>query len=378
MTDQKQRDLIEDEDSVGFKLLGYTVVFSLKGLEVDMATMRDLLSPLDRTEPDGTVKRAADLLPEVRINTRLKRAILRWMRDLATSNEETLGVEDKDEKGMLRAITSGSKDDILCYAIVREKRDLEEWGLSYLTNVRVFYNQTADNIIVNQGSGRDMTFEPSLQESFLPYWERYRETYVTEDIGRLVPRVISTLQSASMKDGGGTYFVPYEQRAALQTLKDIVEIEVPTAPGQERSVHLTAIPVIDKPSTKKNMATLAFKAMEAEIIAMQKDLERFIEEVKSPVRDRKTGEIRKDKDGNVKYGKVRPDTINARLKAYGQTKAKVHVFKELLELQESELLTKLNGLETAAKSVITTAAEVMSTAEEEESEEAAPQEAQSF
>lgn len=364
MTDQQQRERLEDEDSLGFKLLGYTVVFSLKGLEVDTATMEDLLTPLDRPLDNGTIKYAKDLLPEVRVHTRLKRAILRWMRDQATTNKESLGIEDKDEKGMLRAITRGSTADILCYAIVSEKRDLDQWGLSYLTNVRVFYNQPGDTIIVNKGVGQDMTYNQVLQDSFLPFWEKYRDVYVAEDIGRLVPRVIATLQSASMKDGGGTYFVPYEQRATLQTLKDIVELQIPTAPNQEREVNLTAIPVIDRPSTKKNMATLAFKAMEAEIEAMQKDLERFIEEVQTPVRDRKTGEVKKDKDGNIKYTRVREDTITDRIKAYGQTRAKVQVFKERLGLQESELLARLAELETTARTVIITAAQVNSSSDD--------------
>jgi hypothetical protein len=378
MTDQQQREVIEDENTIGFKLLGYTVVFSLKGLEVDTATMEDLLSPLNRTDSEGKVKEAKDLLPEVRVHTRLKRAILRWMRDQATDHKESLGIEDKDEKGMLRAITSGSSADILCYAIVSEKRDLDQWGLSYLTNVRVFYNQPGDNIIVNKGKGQDMTYDQDLQNSFLPFWDRYRDVYVAEDIGRLVPRVIATLQSATLKDGGGTYFVPYEQRDALQTLKDIVELHIPTAPNQERAVNLTAIPVIDRPSTKKNMAALAFKAMEAEIITMQKDLERFIEEVKTPVKDRKTGEIKKDKDGNIKYTKVREDTMKDRIKAYGQTKAKVQIFKERLGLQEADLLAKLADLETTARTVITTAADVMSSGSDDESEQPAQETAQPF
>ena len=368
MTNQQQRELIETEESIGFKLLGYTVVFSLKGLEVDTATMESLLIPLDRTLDDGTVKEAKNLLPEVRVHTRLKRAILRWMREQATNNKESLGIEDKDEKGMLRAITSGSTADILCYAIVSEKRDLDEWGLSYLTNVRIFYNQLADTIIVNKGKGQDMTYDPNLQQSFLPFWDKYRDIYVAEDIGRLVPRIIATLQSASMKDGGGTYFVPYEQRAALQVLKDIVELQIPTAPNQKREVNLTAVPVIDRPSTKRNMATLAFKAMEAEIEAMQKDLERFIEEVQTPVKDRKTGEVKKDKDGNIKYTKVRQETINDRIKAYGQTKAKVQIFKERLGLQESDLLAKLAELEATARTVIITAGEVNSNSNDESEE----------
>ena len=354
----KQREIIEDQASVGFDLLGYTVVFSLRGIEIESQTLSDLLTPF------GWEK----LLPDVRTHTRLKRAILRWMREQATTNKETFGVDEKDERGMLRAITSGSTADILAYAIVREKRDLEEWGLSYLTNVRIFYNQPGNNIIVSKqaGSHAMAAYDQALQDSFLPFWERYKEMYVTDDVTRLVPRVIATLQSASMKDGGGTYFVPYEQLANLQQLKDIIDLHLTTAPGQEKSVNFTCIPVIDKPSTKRNMAALAFKAMENEITAMQKDLERFMAEIAAPIRDRTTGEVKTDKDGNIKYARVKEETLKARMKAYGETKAKVMIFKERLGLQESDLVAKLTALETTARTVITTSAQVMSKSEEYE------------
>ncbi len=117
--------------------------------------------------------------------------------------------------------------------------------------------------------------------------------------------------------------------------------------------------------------------MEAEIEAMQKDLERFLEEVRTPVRDRKTGEIRRDKDGNIKYTKVREDTINERMKAYGQMKAKVAIFKERLGLEEAGLLAKLAALESTAKTVVVTAAQVMSDTGTEESQEPTPTTAQS-
>ena len=357
MTSEKSREVIEDENAIGFKLLGYTVVFSCKGIEVDSTTIYNLLEPLDWH----------DFLPVVRPHTRLRRAIMRWMKDQIASDSSSFGLEERDERRMLREISKGSSGDIIAYAIVHEKSDLDHWGLNYLTGVRIFLTQSSDNILVD----RQGSYDQALHDSFLPYWTRYKDVYITGDIGRLVPRVIATLQSAAMKDGGGTYFVPYEQRGALQQLKDIIEVHLPAAPDEEHAASLTAIPVIDRPGTKKNMATLAFKAMEAEVEAMQKDLERFVEELKTRVKDRKTGEARTNADGTVKYMKVREQTIKDRIDAYGKTRAKVLVFKEKLGLQEEALLAKLEQLTLAAKAVKVTGAEVMSSngVEEEQSQE---------
>jgi hypothetical protein len=349
--------LIEDEATIGFHLLGYTVVFSCKGIEVDSATIYSLLEPLGWES----------FLPVIRPHTRLKRAIMRWMRDQVTSNVASFGVEEKDEKRLLREISRGSSGEMIVYAIVHEKSDLDQWGLNYLTNTRIFYNQTAETIFVNQrGSGPDMAYDQALQDSFLPYWSRYKDVYITDDIGRLVPRVIATLQPASMKDGGGTYFVPYDQRHALQQLKDIIELHLPVIPGQERTASLTALPVIDRPTTRKNMATLAYKSLESDILEMQKNLERFTEELKTPVRNRKTGEVRKNKDGTIKYMKVRPQTVVDRIQLYRDMRTKIALYNEKLGLQQEKLLEKLSVLEVVANAMRETATDVLSEQDEEE------------
>ena len=347
-----KREMIEDETAVGFNLLGYAVVFSCKGIEVESATIDALLAPLGWKQ----------YLPAVRPHTRLKRAIMRWMKDQIATDSESFGLDEKDEKRLLREISKGSSGDIIAYAIVHEKSDLDHWGLNYLTGVRIFLTQSLDNILID----RKGSYDQELCDSFLPYWEKYRDVYITHDIGRLVPRVIATLQPASLKDGGGTYFVPYGQRHMLQQLKDIIELRLPAASDQEHTASLTAIPVIDRPTTRKNMAHLAYKSLESEIIEMQKNLERFTEELKTPVKDRQTGEVKKNKDGTIKYMKVRPQTVTDRLQLYKETKTKIALYNEKLGLQQETLLERLASLEAAALQLKETASDVLSEQEEEE------------
>src|SRR5450432_2324452 len=102
------RQEIEDEAALGFNLLGYTVVFSCKGIEVDTTTIEELLTPLDWKQ----------YLPLVRPHTRLKRAIMRWMKEQVSGNSDAFGLDERDEKRMLREITKGSTAEMIVYAIV--------------------------------------------------------------------------------------------------------------------------------------------------------------------------------------------------------------------------------------------------------------------
>lgn len=73
-------------------------------------------------------------------------------------------------------------------------------------------------------------------------------------------------------------FVPYQKRDELQVLKDLIELELPAAPGQTNASMLATIPAIDRPKTKQQMSQLAHRSFMAELITLQKDLQRFIDQ----------------------------------------------------------------------------------------------------
>jgi hypothetical protein len=339
--EQRERELLETEEEIGFPLLGYTVVPSLKGIEVEQAKALQILTPLG----------FAHFLPGLpETATCLRRAVRAWMKEIAKVD---LGI-DADDKILLRDITRSSRSQILALALVTENSDLNSWGLSYLINLRVFYHKQTDILsLTRTGSGQSLSTaqqDQDLLKELEPHWQYYRTCYTAADLGRMVSRIIDSLGAFAMRKGGGAYNVPYQKRDELQTLKDLIELELPAAPGETNGSTLAAIPVIDRPKTKQQMSQLAHRSFMGDLLTLQKDLQRFIDQAQK---------VTTSKKGKIKHGKVKTESMIARLADYQAMKAKIQLYHDTLGLRQEELLASLDQLSTTARSLMETAAEAM-------------------
>ena len=338
---QRERELIETEEEIGFPLLGYTVVPSLKGIEVEQAKALQILTPLG----------FAHFLPGLpETATCLRRAVRAWMKEIAKVD---LGI-DADDKILLRDITRSSRSQILALALVTENSDLNSWGLSYLINLRVFYHKQTDILsLTRTGSGQSLSTaqqDQDLLKELEPHWQYYRTCYTAADLGRMVSRIIDSLGAFAMRKGGGAYNVPYQKRDELQTLKDLIELEHPAAPGESNGSTLASIPVIDRPKTKQQMSQLAHRSFMGDLLTLQKDLQRFIDQAQK---------VTTSKKGKVKHGKVKTESMIARLADYQAMKAKIQLYHDTLGLRQEELLASLDQLSVTARSLMEAAAEAM-------------------
>lgn len=359
MTTSQQTDQIEDEAQLGFPLLGYTVLANVRGVEANHAALLQLLTPLGHAS-------FLPALPEAR--TSLRRAIRAWLKELASSGAAFGSESDDDEKKtkqLVREINS-PKSGMLTLALVEENIDLEELGLSYLTNLRVFYHKQTDTLsLTTTATGRqalmtDQTATPTdraLLASLAPHFTYYRETHVAGDLGRMVSDIIAAMQSTRMKSNGGVYFVPYAKRPELQALKHLIEDTLPAAPNQTNESSLAALPIIDKPKTKAQMSAIAHRSFMAELTTLQKDLERFIEQAQSKTR-------------KGKPGRIKQESMLARLADYQGMKAKVQMYSEVLGMRQQEIIGHLDQLQATARGLLEAAAEALSEEEEEERGEA--------
>lgn len=355
----RQQDVLETEEELGYALLGYTVIPSLKGIEVEQSQALQLLTPLG----------LAHFLPGLpEASTSLRRAVRAWIKEIARVD---LGI-DADDKILLRDITRSNRSQILALALVTENSDLTSWGLSYLTNLRIFYHKATDTLsLTRTGTGQSLTTAQKDQDLLLqlqPKWDYYRQVYVASDLGRMVQRIIESMGAFAMRKEGGAYNVPYSQREKLQILKDLIELDFPAAPGGTNSSSITAIPVINRPRTKQQMSQLAHKSFLAELTNLQKDLQRFVD------LSQKTTVTKK---GKIKHGKVKPETMIARLADYRAMKNKIELYHETLGLRQEELLTSLESLSTTARNLMEAATDAMAedkTLEDEPQEETARQE----
>jgi hypothetical protein len=102
----------------------------------------------------------------------------------------------------------------------------------------------------------------------------------------------------------------------------------------------------------------------AELHNLQKDLQRFIDQAQK---------VTTTKKGKVKHGKVKAESMIARLADYQAMKAKIQLYHDTLGLRQEELLASLDQLSATARSLMEVAAEAM--AGDLETEDA-PQEAE--
>lgn len=361
---KRERELIETQDELGFSLLGYTVVPSLKGIEITRQAALDILTPLGYH----------DYLPGLpKPETSLKRAIKAWMKELANKD---LGATTDDDHILLRPITKRGSGEMIALALVVESSDLLAWGLGYLVGLRVFYDKKTGILSLNRPSNGQSTATAASDKALLdklePYWEYYKEVYTVSELGRMVSDIINKVDASSMRKEGGTYFIPYIRKTntgadicsvpELQRLKDLVELQLPGAPNGENTSSLNTFPMIDTKKTRRQMAEIAHKSFVGELTTLKKDLDRFVAQLQKKTTTKK---------GKVKYGKVKEETVLARLNDYKNVKTKIELYRATLDMRQDELLTELEALAKTANSLRETATDIMSEQAELEEDDSA-------
>lgn len=324
-------DHIETPQEVGFPLLGYTTVATLKDIEIQEADLLTLLVSL------GMIQYMPGLPKTVTV---LQRAVRRWLHEISKAD---IGIAE-DEKILLRKI-GGGKGEIIAFGLVVESRDLTEWGLDYLTNLRIFYDEATDSLALRCSSaGQDyqrMTGpDLALLSQIDPHWQYYKKLYTAADLTRMVQDIIADMDAANLKHSSGTYFVPVDKLAELQQMKELIEEKLPSTLGDVHKSSLSAFPMIDRPSTKKQLSNLAYNSLIADIEALEKNLSRFSEQKESTTPKR------------GKPATVRKETVLERLRQYKAMKAKVMLYNEKMGIRQDELISRLATLEKAARSLV--------------------------
>lgn len=330
------------EATADLPLLGYTVVASLKGVEIDHNELLALLTPIG----------FAHFLPSlVEPRTALRRAIRAWIKELA-ANKTSLFDEDEGEgtkKQLIREINT-RKSQVLTLALVEENIDLEALGLSYLTNLRVFYDKKAKTVSLTT-TDRGVTHAVTSQDrqllsGLLPHYERYGQLHSAGDLSRMIQDIIASMNASTLRANGGIYFVPYDQRDNLARLKELIEEKLPPPKGGTNTSNLLHLPVVDTSNAKQQLAGAAHNAFLQELEALQKDLDRFIEQSQK--------------------GKVKRDSMVERLVKYQQAKKRVELYEQVLGMRREQVIEGLAHLEKQALALI------QMPGEEESAQEEAP------
>jgi hypothetical protein len=274
----------------------------------------------------------------------------------AVSNGKGRG-KAKAHKSLLRKINS-PQSDWLVFGLVIEQLDLAELGLSYVTRLRVFLHKKTLAIRVSQaeaGLEPDNLTQPGTQDDeqqeaddnlgdnrlepglatitgeIQQLFHYYREHHQARDISSLLKQLVGGLDSFSLRRLGGVYFVPEQHRAALDSLRKLVE-DLPAVPGQISDTFMLKLPILDGAGARKQLAQAAYRDFIQELAALQSDLDRLADE--------------------AAHHPVRHETIARRLTTYRELKAKAEVYAELLDMQQGRILSAVEQLTGQAAALL--------------------------
>jgi hypothetical protein len=331
-------DEVKASGENGLELLGYTVIASLDSrTEISHPDLLQLTTPL------GFGGYAP---PQVEPNTYIKRAIMAWLKELA-KGENGISLEEEEEgrkaKSLVRQIKTPDKQ-VIILALVKENINLEELGLEYLTNLRVFFVRpkphTEDEGILTltltpSGQTDPRTYYPTQKEqdlldSLQRHVTYYKGVYKSLELRRMINQIIEGMQSTNMRPNGGVSFIPYFKRDTLVLLKQLME-GLQRQPGGDKT-SLLHIPIIDEENSKRQLAGASHDAFMQRVVAHKEAMTRFV------AQNRKRG--------------IRLDNMQARIADYQELRAQLDVYTGLLDVRLDEVRVEVDTLERQAQELI--------------------------
>ena len=311
-------------------LVGFTVFWRLAGIRV---THDQLTAALDQ----ASLREFLPKPPTPRIA--LRRALERWIADRKRQmnhGQGNVGEEDDDsfvnqetQRTLIRVINrAGNKH--LVFALVAENIDFAALGLSYGTSLRILlHKKNGAMIVTTEAEGRiDAQHESQrLAAELTPYWDEYRDLHIARDLSEMMRTIIASLHATSLRQAGGVYFVPINERTRLNRLQTMIDA-LPRIPEIDPFVCALGIP--DAKETKRGLAQAVHAGMMDELAGLRADLEQL----------------------STSGGKVREQTITQRFIGFRRMRDKAELYRDLLDMQGEQVRTAIGELEGEARKLL--------------------------
>ena len=330
-------------ESSGEKLdfLGHTVMWRLSGLRVTHPDLEATLKAIGLEEftpktPSQTLVLSRSV--QAWLKDRIKAGQMPGMGQSGEDDEDTAGSGTKT-RSLLRKI-NGAKSDWLIYSLVLETVDLTALGLSYGTTLRVCLHKTQGFLKVTQVPSGTVTTDPhdgsmlvAETQQLRSYFSSYQDVHLSADLSILLRHLLGTCQAASIRYGGGAYFVPKAMSEQLMKIKELVDTAWPSPNDPYNSSFMLTVRVVDNATDRKDLAKATYQDFMNELVLMQTDMVGL-------------------NDQSNKGGNVRKDTLTSRLSKFKAMQHKASIYAETLGMQQEFILEQLSKLEAQAKELI--------------------------
>lgn len=261
----------------GYPVLGYIISWSIKDFEMTINDANDLLTTHNIPE-------------DVRSQTSEKSAAVRAVRETAKNTRDRFHKKVKDT-------------DVAAFAIVDAAVNAEQMDVDFATETTVVFDKETKTLKVKGASGN------RVQELYKQYKDMFTGYQFRTTILRYIRRYCA---AATMRDGGGIYFIPSTHGEHYQNLINLF--------GSLSSVgcDLTPIPIIDTVQAKKSM----WKTFVGEV---NESIKRFSDEID-------------------KVDDLSEKMMSNRLEKYNAIKEKVDIYETLLQGTADEMRESITKL----------------------------------
>lgn len=332
-----------DELYADMPLLGHTVSWLLRGVEVSYDDLKKLL------EDHGFASYVPTRPPPA------KRAIRRAIRDWIVWRIGRPVLDDDDDDGedidtrvtvkrgrgarsnqLIRTVGDEATSKWLVFSLITENRDVQDLSLEYATDVRFFFSKADVRLLCTTEARGVIAAENEsarIAREIAPFWERHKSLYLSGDISRVLTAIMPSLGAVSVREGGGSYFSPMDYQEGLDRLKTLVAA-IPTA---KRPAALLTFPLLDVALVREQVRRAADEDFYAELDRAEKDLQRFVEQ------------------NDAKPGSVKAGTLTARIHAYIELRRKAHIYADSAGMRQERILDDLDALERRARTLLAAA-----------------------
>ena len=324
--------------SRAYPILGFVISWYARGVQIDYGDLETLLelAGFSAYIPSKPTKRNA-----------LRRGIENWLKargairggaDSVSTEDDEDGAETSSRGGranvqqrVLVRVSSPGSSDYAVFGVVTEEVDMASLGFSHDTNLRFLLHKRSGMVIpTTDRSGVDqVTQSDQILAEIQPHWDQAKRTIVGKDISRMLVEIVQSLDPVDMGTKGGCYFVLADQEDAVNRLARLIAA-LPTTSRYKPFMTMLGVP--DEAQWRKQLVKATKVKLDADLHAMQLDLQRFIE---------------------ARPGTVRAETIAARLVEYRQLKERAITYRDLLGLWTQDIEQGVAELQAAAAAVLT-------------------------
>jgi hypothetical protein len=324
--------------SRAYPILGFVISWYARGVQIDYGDLETLLelAGFSAYIPSKPTKRNA-----------LRRGIENWLKargairggaDSVSTEDDEDGAETSSRGGranvqqrVLVRVSSPGSSDYAVFGVVTEEVDMTSLGFSHDTNLRFLLHKKSGMVIpTTDRSGVDqVTQNDQILAEIQPHWDQAKRTIVGKDISRMLVQIVQSLDPVDMGTKGGCYFGLADQEDAVNRLARLIAA-LPTTSRYKPFMTMLGVP--DEVQWRKQLVKATKVKLDADLHAMQLDLQRFIE---------------------ARPGTVKAETIAARLVEYRQLKERAITYRDLLGLWTQDIEQGVAELQAAAAAVLT-------------------------